>query len=521
MIDDGLIPAQGTETLALVIGGGIAGLLAAHVLSSHYDQVQIVERDSLPEMPEYRAGTPQSFHLHRLLPRGVRIIQALFPGILSELLEHGAASTRHGKLRTVNRFGQFVLHVSAEEATCSRALLEWTIRRRVQDHSNVCFSTGLEVVGLQNEPEQMRITGVHIRPRGQTEKIFTQRADLVVDTSGSSTKLPQWLQASGYDVPEPERLKTALGYSTRYYKVSPQYAKEQLGIIVDGKMGTPDALALLVENELWYVTLFKAGGQYPATDDEGFESDLRRIINLELAETLQAKAEPITSPRGYRVAECLRQHFDQMECWPAGLLAMGDSLCNLDPIYGQGMSVAALEAETLARCLTERRDNPQPHFERRTLASFQEAIEPAWWTSAVADLRWPGVTYTGQKPPKAVKLVQCYLDLYLQEATRCMEEQALQESDSPPVKPDLFAPQPSFLAYSLMNGLTLSPRVIFNATTYRQLLAIEAIQEGPHRLQNLTEQYHRPLEDILDDVLPEFLLTFYSPRTSRTAPAPN
>lgn len=345
-------------------------------------------------------------------------------------------------------------------------------------------------------------------------------ADLIVDASGRSTKIPQWLRTLGYDVPEPERLKTDLGYSTRYYRVSPQFAREQLGIIVDGEaapeIGTPYALALQMENRLWYVTLFKAGGQYPATDDEGFDLELRKFRNPELAETLQSKAEPVTIPRGYRVAECLRQHFDQMEHWPSGLLVIGDALCNLDPVYGQGMTVAAIEAETLARCLGEQRNNPSQDFERRTLASMQEAIEPAWWIGAVADLRWPGVTYNGQEPPEAVMLIQRYLDLYLQEATRCMEEQTHHNSNNPPVATDLFAPHPSYLAYSLMNGITISPRVIFNPTTYRLLLEIEAMQEGPHHLQDLTEQYQLSLEEILNQVLPEFRLEFYSPHTRIT-----
>jgi 2-polyprenyl-6-methoxyphenol hydroxylase-like FAD-dependent oxidoreductase len=518
MTQTGLTSHQGK---ALIIGAGMAGLLAARVLSEHYEEVQVVERDILPEHPEYRAGTPQSLHLHRVVRRGRTVLEALFPNLIPELLERGAASTANKGLLIVNQFGQFTISDPTEYTSSSRALLEWTIRQRVQALPNVHFANGLEVTGLQTNPEQRRITGVHFRQRGQQETTAFLDADLVVDTSGRTTKLAHWLEELGYAVPEPERLKSLLGYSTRYYRItSQQFTQKQQGILIHGypEKNIRAGYSLLIENNLSQVVLFAAGGYYASTDDNGFEQQLRELLSPALADFLQEHAEPVNSTRGYRIETCFRYHYEQAERWPSGLLVMGDSLCNLDPIYGHGMTVAALEAEALARSLKEQQMRSHPDFERRTLTSFQEAIEPAWWLQAIADLRWAKVTYTGQNAPEKVPLLHRYLDLYTEEATKRMEQFiATSNPNDPPPQIDLFSPQPSIVSLAMVvNELVLSPKVVFNPTTYRLLLEIEAAQEAPHLLQQMTDEYHLPLDEILDKLLPTFSLSFLQPRAKPT-----
>ncbi|HEY4036857.1 MAG TPA: FAD-dependent monooxygenase [Ktedonobacteraceae bacterium] len=505
---------QVKATRALVIGGGIAGLIAARVLSDYYDQVQIVERDLLLEQPNLRAGTPQAFHIHRVVGRGQSCLDRLFPNFTSELIERGAVSTKNKKVQVVNFAGHFIVPAE-EEASVSRALREWTIRQRVQAISNVSFSTGLDVVGLNRDAEHTRITGVHVRQRGQMEQPSLLEADLVIDASGYSTKLTQWLQALGYDVPEPERLTSDIGYSSRYYKVSPQFAQEWAGIRIAGQpsLGIRTANGHILSDNTWGIIFFGAAGHYPSTDPDKFDQQLRQITGPQLADMLQTEAEPITPIRGFRVAECILQNFDQMANWPAGLLVIGDAFCRLDPIYAHGISVAALQAEMLATHLKEQQRNPQRDFELRVLKSMREAAQPAWWLDAIIDLSWAGVTYSGQEPPKAVTLLQRYLELYIQEATKNMIGYLKQESsdeNTPPPPPDPFSIQPSILSYVLVIDLVLSPNVIFNAITYRLLLDVEAKQEGPHLLQNITEQYKSSLEKILNEVIPHFSLPFMS-----------
>jgi len=513
MVTKDLPSSQYKTTRALIIGSGIAGLFAARVLSDYYDQVQLVERDTLPENPECRAGTPQAFQLHRLMLRGKIAVEHLFPGIISELIARGAVSTEGKSIQVAARFGQFDEGYRGLDAQCTRPLFEWTIRQRVQALPNVHFSTALEVINLQMDSEQTHITGVHVRARNHMQQTAILDADLVVDASGSFSKITSWLQHLGYNVPEPERIKTALGYSTRYYKISPQLAKKSLGITTIGRaeQAIKTSYALQIENNQWFVLLFGAGGNYPATSDEEYDRQLQQLSNPKLLDTLLKEATPITSPRGYRISECKRQHFEQMENWPAGLLVIGDAICNLDPIYGHGMTLAALEAEILARCLQEQQSTPQVGFEYHVLKRMQDAIEPAWWIDSIADLRWQGVEYQGKTPPKAVALLQRYIDLYSQVSAKRVIETMSRAGMQPAPRPDLFSSEPSTPAFILMNYLVLSPKVVFNATIYRLLLESEDAQEGPHQLQDLTKEYKLPLDEILNEIIPHFALSFMDP----------
>lgn len=213
-----------SQEKAIVIGGGIAGLLTAHVLSDYYQEVMIVERDELPQEPSTRPGTPQAFHPHRILPRGSMIMERFFPGYVEDLLVQGVHPTQNEKMSIFTSHGDIETFPKEKNVTSSRTLLEWTFRQRVQKISNIRFLFGQEVKGLQISADHKQVTGVHIKERSEQEqeKERIMAADLVVGTSGRSSKLIKWLGAMGLDVPEPELLKVHLGYSTRYYRV-PQH----------------------------------------------------------------------------------------------------------------------------------------------------------------------------------------------------------------------------------------------------------------------------------------------------------
>ncbi|WP_201392714.1 NAD(P)/FAD-dependent oxidoreductase [Ktedonobacter sp. SOSP1-52] len=178
---------------AVVIGAGIAGLLATRALAEYYEQVLVVERDALPAEPRPCAGTPQSHHLHRVLPRGKMILERLFPGFLDGLLEHGAFSLEHTKSLLIAKDGRTALsapNATGKDVSCSRALLEWEIRKRVQALAGVRFLSHQDVIGLVASPDRKRITGICVREHGQLVERTTLAADLIVDASGCSSKLP-------------------------------------------------------------------------------------------------------------------------------------------------------------------------------------------------------------------------------------------------------------------------------------------------------------------------------------------
>nr|WP_107728617.1 FAD-dependent monooxygenase [Desmospora activa] len=483
MMDTNHALSQGNKKRAIVIGGGIAGLMVARVLSDYYGEVLIVDRDNFPVAPQNRPGTPQAFQPHRLTPRGNMIMEKLFPGFNDDLLRQGAPSSQHKSVHFVNRYGNMVMQNRNHHATFSRALLEWVFRQRVHKIANVHFLPKHEVVALQTTSDRMAVTGVHIRER-ETRDQKTLTADIVLDASGRSSKLVKWLQELNFAVPAPDVLQVNLGYSTRHYKVPSHLAEKWDVIRVEGN---PDKRSFsevfsIIENNTAEMLFWSVGGHYPPTAVSDYEHALTRLTSPLMMEVIQG-LEPLTSPRGYRISELFRHHFEQMERWPSGLLVLGDAFCNFDPIYGQGMTVAAIEVEILEACLREQQQHPMAGFERRVLQKMQAVVEPAWWLNAVADLQWQGVEYIGAEPLKGITFAQKYMDLYQKHAT-------LQRNW------DLYG------LYWFVNSLFLSPREIINPEMVTAVLG--ASDEGNAYLTSLLQEYGQPLDEVLDQIVPSF-----------------
>ncbi|MDA2704990.1 FAD dependent oxidoreductase [Bacillus cereus] len=491
-MDSQLPYQQQKREKALVIGAGIAGLLTARVLSSYFETVIVVEKDELPQKPSERPGTPQDFHPHRVLPRGEIIMNRFFPGYVDDLLNLGAHNVKNDKMIRFSPYGALELVIERKGAASSRALLEWTIRQRVQEIPNVHFYSKQAVTGLLASSDHKRVIGIHIQERDELKTKRTVLTDLVVDTCGRQSKLNKWLTSMGYDVPEPERLKVNFGYSTRYYKV-PSHIKEKLSAISEGdpakKVG---AVGLLyIEDNIAQALLFVAGGMhYPPTNSKEYEKELDSLVTPMMRELIK-ELEPISVPRGFRAQESTRQHFEQMENWPSGLLVLGDAFCNFDPIYGQGMTVAAIEAEMLDTCLKEHSTN-KPGFERKVLQRMQQAIEPAWWLSSIADLRWKGVEHVGAVPLKGVKFAQKYFDLYLKQAVK----QANEGNSSMLQK------------YIMMNGLVHSPHEIINSDMLSMLINGDESSEENELLNQLGEVDKKPMQERIHELIPSFTLAF-------------
>ncbi|WP_127529779.1 FAD-dependent oxidoreductase [Paenibacillus kobensis] len=486
MTDTKYTATKSTTERAIVIGGGISGLLAAKVLSEYYGEILVIDRDALPDLPENRPGTPQAFQPHRLSPRGSLILNRLFPGLTEELLTNGAPSSQGRASYLINPYGNMVTVNPQQEALFSRALLEWALRRRVQMIPHVHFLARTDVLGFYPTPDRSQIIGVQIQERGSAQaQVNPITSDLVIDCSGRSSKAVQWLTELGYDVPEPELLRVSLGYSTRHYKI-PSDKADQWNVLRsegDPARGTYTAVLSVIENNIAEMTLWGLGGRYPATNAEQFEREVAQLANPIFMERLQ-ELEPVSSPRGYRVPELTRQHFEQMRRWPSGLLVMGDAFAQFDPIYGQGMTVAAIEAEILAACLSQQQLRPRSDFELSVLQRMQDTIEPAWWLNGVADLRWPGVEHVGPEPLKGLTFAQRYFEFILRHSTEQTDYQL-------------------HGLYWLVNSLYLSPSELFNPHLVSSLLA-DGSDAGKQLLYELAAGSDRSIEELLEHNMPSF-----------------
>ncbi|GEM32188.1 FAD-binding monooxygenase [Nocardia neocaledoniensis NBRC 108232] len=366
---------------ALVLGAGVAGLLAARVLAERFDRVTLVERDELDAKETVRRGVPQAWHLHGLLDRGRRIMEELYPGFTEEAVSDGA-TVAEVLVGTRWYVGGSRLAAGATGLTsliATRSLLETVLRRRTLRTRGIELLTRTTAQGLVGDAERVRAVRV-TGPAGEQ----TLAADLIVDASGRGSRITQWLDEIGAEVPEEERLDVDLGYASRFFRHRPGQLGGQASVIVstgaDGRGGG----AVRVEGDRWHVTLAGMLGDHPPTDDQGFR-DYAASLSAPDIHTIVVGSDALGEPVPYRFRTAVRRRFDRQSAPPAGLVVLGDAQCAFNPLYAQGMTVAALQAAALRDSL-DADDLPA-----RFYATAADAVAVAWQLAAGSDLRHPGV----------------------------------------------------------------------------------------------------------------------------------
>lgn len=364
---------------AVVLGAGMAGLLAAQALSEFYDSVTVVERDRLADHPSERKGVPQDRHLHNFLGRGTQVLAEFFPGLLDELAEAGAVVVNDGDLsRIYARMGRCELKRSGRLADpsaltlclASRPFVEFHVRRRVMALPNVTVVDGHDVI----EPVAVgdAVTGVRIINRGNGI-VTALDADLVIDAMGRAARTPTFLEGLGYGRPAEKRSTTALGYSSQRLRIPTSCINEQL-VAVNQGLGRPGALLMACEHDTWMLAVGRS------TDDGGAPADFATMLAVaaealprSIADGLR-RAEPVGEIAMFRNPAAVWRRYDRMPKFPRGLLMVGDGLCSLNPVYGQGMTMAALQALALRDCLRGGDRDLAQRFFRATA----EDIGPTW-----------------------------------------------------------------------------------------------------------------------------------------------
>jgi hypothetical protein len=389
---------------AVVLGASMAGLLAARVLADTYAQVTVIDRDELPQASTHRRGVPHGRHIHGLLARGQQALEELLPGLTAELTAQGVpigdmlADTRlylSGHRLRQARTGLVVL-------CASRPVLEGHVRARVRAIPNVRFLDRCDILGLAATPDDGRVTGVRAlrRADGSAEQVVG--ADLVVDATGRGARTPMWLEALGYPRPREEQVRIGLGYATRTYRLPPDALGGDLAVLQAATPEHPRTGALqLLEGGRWMLTLGGILGDHPPTDPDGFLGFAGSLQFPDIYEMVRG-AEPLDEPVAFRFPASVRRRYERLGRFPDGLLVVGDAVASFNPVYGQGMSVAALEALTLRRHL-ERGTPPQP---RRFFADVARVVDVPWEIAAGGDLVFPEVQ--GRRTRKG-RLLNAYI----------------------------------------------------------------------------------------------------------------
>ncbi len=388
---------------AVVLGGGMAGLLAARVLAEEYREVTLVERDTLPVQPgAHRRGVPQGRHTHALLAGGQIALERLLPGVTGELRERGAVTgDLLGEVRWYLRGRRMRRARSGLIAVCAtRPLLEGVVRARVLARPNVTVRDGYDVLGLDASPDGHRVVGVRLMRRVDLEA-ETVPGDLVVDATGRGSRIPRFLAELGYRPPEEERVAVGLGYATRMYEAPPDALGGDMAAVIARFPGQNRGGVLQrVEEDRWLFSLYGILGDHPPVDPDGYLAFARTLSAPDGYEMVR-QARPVTQPLAFRFPAYARRRYERLADFPAGLLVLGDAVCSFNPMYAQGMSVAALSACALAEEVS--RGEPQP---RRYFHALARHLEAPWGIGVGGDLTVPEVA--GRRT-RASRLMAGYL----------------------------------------------------------------------------------------------------------------
>jgi 2-polyprenyl-6-methoxyphenol hydroxylase-like FAD-dependent oxidoreductase len=409
---------------ALVLGGSLAGLLAARVLARHFARVTVVERDALPSDASVRKGVPQASHVHALMRRGQQVLESLFPGLLDELVEDGAQRVdTAGEVAWLTPAGWGTrfpsdLHVIG----FTRPLLDLHVRRRLWYDPRVRVLEETETLRLLPAAGGGGgVCGVLCRARRSGGTDEELRADLVVDATGRGSRAPRWLKELGYEAPDETVVDGFLGYASRLYRVPAGFAESWKGAYVQlaPPRSTRGGIMLPVEGGRWLLTLIGGDRDYPPADDEGFLEFARGLPSPIIYDAVRS-AEPLTPVRSHRATENRRRHYEFLERQPDNFVVTGDAACAFNPVYGQGMTAAALGALALDETLSEQRRR-RPGGELDGLAGrFQRRLAKAnaapWLLATGEDFRYRGVE--GGAPNVVTRLMHRYMDAVVRLSTR-------------------------------------------------------------------------------------------------------
>ena len=387
---------------AIVIGASMGGLLAARALSEAYAVVTVLERDALPRSDIPRKGVPQGRHAHGLLARGRAVIENFFPGWTDAVVACGGV--RGDIAGDVKWVGHGVTIKSAPSdlvgLLASRPVLEGNVRRRLMALPNVRVIENCAVQELIADDGKSTIKGVRARISTGVEHVIA--ADLVVDASGRGSSSPAWLESFGFAKPEEERIEIGVGYTTRVYRRRSTDLGGKLAVVIAGSgPNWRNGVILYQAEDRWIVSIGGYFGDHAPDDDQSFAAYAGSLPASDIYDIV-AHAEPLSEFVRYRYPANLRRRYEWLTRFPKGYLVFGDALCSFNPVYGQGMTVAAQEAALLRECLEAGAEN----LAQRFFARASIVIDTPWDIAVGNDLRHPQAE--GPRPPK-VRFINWYI----------------------------------------------------------------------------------------------------------------
>ena len=368
----------------MVIGGSIAGLGAARVLSDFFGRVTVFERDDLPGVPANRATVPQDRHFHLLMSRGAIEFEKLFPGLVKDMLAAGVPMVRSGDRIYFAPSGHALgfgptLNEEFTAYVPSRPHLEWQLRKRVQDIDNVeivCRSVG--------EPRfdraRQRVTGVLLDSGSDGQSPEFLAADLVVDAAGRGSRLPVWLTQWGYQRPAEETVDIGVNYASHLFRIAEGLIQEKVVVVGASRDQSLGMGILSYEDDTWVLTTCGVANAKPPTTFPEMLTLADELLPTRVADAL-AQAEPFGEPAYHAFPASRWRRYDKLRRFPAGIVPIGDAVASFNPTFGQGMTMASLQANHLLRALQSTDD-----LARQLNRATAKTTDPVWMTNGIGDI---------------------------------------------------------------------------------------------------------------------------------------
>jgi len=391
---------------AVIIGGSLAGLMTARVLADHFESVTVLERDHIESGSALHKSIPQGNHLHGLLLAGQRVMASLYPNFLTKLDDLGSVRCKWGKEFVLyGPFGKaYTVTGSVREPRDfgidfyqqSRGLLEYCVRQSTLDCANVKYQYECPVQGLVSR--NGHVEGVRYNRNGESS---FAAADLVVEAGGRGSHAPRWLRELGFQSPAETSIGVDLAYASTKFRVPADCDRQERLIGFDWGIapGCPNSgLMEIIEGDLWHVTLAGRFGQYPPQDEAGFLAFAKSLQTPRLYELIK-DAERTADIITYRYPTAVRRHYERLPAFPEGFVVLGDAIASFNPVWGQGMSVAALQVQAFQQLLTERvkEGNGLGGLAMTFFPKAAEIADNAWALAANLDLSYPQTQ--GERPP--------------------------------------------------------------------------------------------------------------------------
>lgn len=378
---------------AIVMGGSLSGLLAARILTDHFERVTLIERDRISAETGPRKGVGQSRQTHGLLGKGQQIMSELFPGLFEELVAGGAIQGDMARILRWHHFGGYKVDFDSGliGVAMSRPFLEYHIRQRVLAIPNLTLIEDCDLTGLVATDLNARIGGVQIQRRAPGAIGELLSAELVVDATGRGSQSPKWLEALDYPRVAETTIKVDIGYATRLYRRDPNEPGSHSLYMAfptpphEKRMG----VMFPIEGDRWSLSVGGWAGDHAPLDEQGFLEFARSLPASDIYNIIK-RAEPLSDIVPYKFPANLRRRYEKMARFPEGYIVLGDALCSFNPVYGQGMTTAALDAVTLDECLKQQvKRGTLVGLPRRFFKQAAKVIDIPWTLAAGEDFRYP------------------------------------------------------------------------------------------------------------------------------------